>query len=68
MLGVPTRADTVEHLGELMQSRGVEPLRGLAVYRHSVGRLGPDTKQLEASPRSNSKPPPRPIRAQSPIS
>jgi S-adenosylmethionine-dependent methyltransferase len=32
VLGVPTRADTVEHLSELMQSQGVEPLRWYGVW------------------------------------
>jgi hypothetical protein len=32
VLGVPTRADTVEHLSELMRSRGVEPLRWYGVW------------------------------------
>lgn len=32
VLGLPTRADTVEELGELMRSRGVEPLRWYGVW------------------------------------
>ncbi len=32
VLGVPTRADTVEHLSELMQSEDVEPLRWYGVW------------------------------------
>jgi S-adenosylmethionine-dependent methyltransferase len=32
VLGVPSRADTVEELGELMRSRGVEPLRWYGVW------------------------------------
>ena len=32
VLGVTGRADTVEHLSELMQSRGVEPLRWYGVW------------------------------------
>jgi S-adenosylmethionine-dependent methyltransferase len=32
VLGVPTRADTVEHLSELMQSQGVAPLRWYGVW------------------------------------
>jgi S-adenosylmethionine-dependent methyltransferase len=32
VLGVPTRADTVEHLSELMQSQDVEPLRWYGVW------------------------------------
>jgi SAM-dependent methyltransferase len=32
VLGVPTRADTVEELGELLQSRGVEPVRWYGVW------------------------------------
>jgi S-adenosylmethionine-dependent methyltransferase len=32
VLGVPGRADTVEELSELMQSRGVEPLRWYGVW------------------------------------
>jgi ubiquinone/menaquinone biosynthesis C-methylase UbiE len=32
VLGVPTRADRVEHLSELMQSRGVEPVRWYGVW------------------------------------
>ena len=31
VLGVPTRADTVEHLGELMTGQGVRPLRWYGV-------------------------------------
>jgi SAM-dependent methyltransferase len=32
VLGVPTRADTVEELGELLQARGVEPVRWYGVW------------------------------------
>jgi S-adenosylmethionine-dependent methyltransferase len=32
VLGVPGRADTVEHLSELMQSHGVEPVRWYGVW------------------------------------
>ena len=32
VLGVPTRADTVENLSELMQSQGVEPLQWYGVW------------------------------------
>jgi S-adenosylmethionine-dependent methyltransferase len=32
VLGVPTRADTVEHLSHLMQSHGVEPVRWYGVW------------------------------------
>jgi SAM-dependent methyltransferase len=32
VLGLPTRADTVEELSELMRSRGVEPLRWYGVW------------------------------------
>ena len=32
VLGVPTRGDTVEHLSELMQGQGVEPLRWYGVW------------------------------------
>ena len=32
VLGVPARADTVEELGELLRSRGVEPLRWYGVW------------------------------------
>jgi hypothetical protein len=32
VLGVPTRADTVEELSELLQSRGVEPLSWYGVW------------------------------------
>ena len=32
VLGVPGRADTVEELGELLRSRGVEPLRWYGVW------------------------------------
>ncbi len=32
VLGVPTRADTVEHLSELMRRQGVEPLRWHGVW------------------------------------
>ncbi|HEV7649736.1 MAG TPA: methyltransferase [Actinophytocola sp.] len=32
VLGVPTRGDTVEHLGDLMRNRGVAPLRWYGVW------------------------------------
>jgi hypothetical protein len=32
VLGVPTRADTVRELGELLRSRGVAPLRWYGVW------------------------------------
>jgi SAM-dependent methyltransferase len=32
VLGVPTRADTVEHLSELMRSQGVKPVRWYGVW------------------------------------
>jgi S-adenosylmethionine-dependent methyltransferase len=32
VLGVPTRADTVEELGDLMRGRGVEPVRWFGVW------------------------------------
>jgi S-adenosylmethionine-dependent methyltransferase len=32
VLGVPTRADTVEELSELLRSRGVQPLRWYGVW------------------------------------
>ena len=32
MLGLPTRADTVEELSDLLQSRGVEPVRWYGVW------------------------------------
>jgi S-adenosylmethionine-dependent methyltransferase len=32
VLGVPTRADTVEHLSELMRRRGVQPVRWYGVW------------------------------------
>ena len=32
VLGVPTRADTVEELGELLRSRGVQPVRWYGVW------------------------------------
>ncbi|TQC39232.1 methyltransferase domain-containing protein [Rhodococcus sp. WS4] len=55
VLGVPTRADTVEHLGALMQSRGVKPLQWYGVWLFtdwldfSGAELDPeDTQQLAA--------------------
>ncbi len=56
MLGVPGRADTVEHLIELMRSRGVEPLRWYGVWlfvdwlEFSGVELDPnDTEQVAAT-------------------
>jgi S-adenosylmethionine-dependent methyltransferase len=53
VLGVPGRADTVEELGELMQSQGVEPLRWYGVWlfvdllEFSGAELNPsDSKQV----------------------
>ncbi|MBO0864489.1 MAG: methyltransferase domain-containing protein [Mycobacterium sp.] len=56
VLGVPTRADTVEELGELLHSRGVEPLRWYGVWLFvdwldfSGADLDPhDSKQVAAA-------------------
>ena len=56
VLGVPTRADTVEHLSELMQSQGVEPLRWYGVWlfvdwlEFSGAELDPsDSEQVAAT-------------------
>lgn len=56
VLGVPGRADTVEELSELIQSRGVEPLRWYGVWlfvdwlEFSGVKLDPsDSKQLAAT-------------------
>ena len=56
VLGVPTRADTVEELSELMRSRGVQPLRWYGVWLFvdwlgfSGAELDPtDSKQLAAA-------------------
>jgi SAM-dependent methyltransferase len=56
VLGIPTRADTVEELSAALQSRGVEPLRWYGVWlfvdwlEFSGVQLDPaDTKQLEAT-------------------
>jgi S-adenosylmethionine-dependent methyltransferase len=56
VLGVPTRADTVEHLSELMQGQGVEPLRWYGVWlfvdwlEFSGAELDPsDSKQVAAT-------------------
>ncbi|TVT21916.1 methyltransferase [Amycolatopsis acidiphila] len=55
VLGVPTRADTVEHLSELMRGQGVEPVRWYGVWlftdwlEFSGAELDPgDTRQLAA--------------------
>jgi S-adenosylmethionine-dependent methyltransferase len=55
VLGVPTRGDTVEHLSELIQSHGVEPLRWYGVWLFtdwldfSGAELDPgDSEQLAA--------------------
>jgi S-adenosylmethionine-dependent methyltransferase len=55
VLGVPARADTVEHLSELMQGQGVEPLRWYGVWLFtdwldfSGAELDPsDSKQVAA--------------------
>jgi S-adenosylmethionine-dependent methyltransferase len=55
VLGVPTRADTVEELSELVRSRGVEPLRWYGVWLFvdwldlSGAELDPsDSKQVAA--------------------
>jgi S-adenosylmethionine-dependent methyltransferase len=56
VLGVPTRADTVEELSELVRSRGVEPLRWYGVWLFvdwldfSGAKLDPsDSKQVAAA-------------------
>jgi hypothetical protein len=56
VLGVPSRAETVEHLSALMRSRGVEPLRWYGVWLFvdwlelSGADLDPsDSKQLVAT-------------------
>lgn len=56
VLGVPTRADTVEELSELMRGRGVEPLRWYGVWlfvdwlEFSGAELDPsDSKQVAAT-------------------
>ncbi len=56
VLGVPTRADTVEELSELVRSRGVEPLRWYGVWLFvdwldfSGAELDPsDSKQVAAA-------------------
>jgi S-adenosylmethionine-dependent methyltransferase len=56
VLGLPGRADTVEELGELVRSRGVEPLRWYGVWlfvdwlEFSGAELDPsDTKQVAAT-------------------
>jgi SAM-dependent methyltransferase len=56
VLGVPGRADTVEHLSELMRSRGVEPLRWYGVWlfvdwlEFSGAELDPnDSEQVAAT-------------------
>jgi SAM-dependent methyltransferase len=56
VLGVPTRADTVEELSDLVRSRGVEPLRWYGVWLFvdwldfSGAELDPnDSKQLAAT-------------------
>ncbi|REE71458.1 methyltransferase family protein [Rhodococcus wratislaviensis] len=56
VLGVPTRADTVEELSELLRSRGVEPLRWYGVWLFvdwldfSGAELDPsDSKQVAAA-------------------
>lgn len=56
VLGVPTRADTVEELSELVRSRGVEPLRWYGVWLFvdwldfSGADLDPsDSKQVAAT-------------------
>jgi len=56
VLGLPTRADTVEHLSELIRSRGVEPLRWYGVWLFvdwldfSGAELDPgDSKQVAAA-------------------
>jgi S-adenosylmethionine-dependent methyltransferase len=55
VLGVPTRADTVEHLSGLMQNQGVKPVRWYGVWlftdwlEFSGAELDPsDAKQLAA--------------------
>jgi SAM-dependent methyltransferase len=55
VLGVPTRADTVEELNELMESRGVRPIRWYGVWLFvdwldlSGAKLDPgDSEQLAA--------------------
>jgi len=56
VLGVPSRADTVEELSELLRSRGVEPLRWYGVWlfvdwlEFSGAELDPsDAKQVSAT-------------------
>ena len=56
VLGVPSRADTVEELSELLRSRGVEPLRWYGVWlfvdwlEFSGAELDPsDAKQVAAT-------------------
>ncbi|MFC9833286.1 hypothetical protein ACFVKB_05610 [Rhodococcus sp. NPDC127530] len=56
LLGVPTRADTVEELSELVRSRGVEPVRWYGVWLFvdwldfSGAQLDPnDSKRVEAA-------------------
>jgi S-adenosylmethionine-dependent methyltransferase len=56
VLGVPTRADTVEELSEVVRSRGVEPLRWYGVWlfvdwlAFSGAELDPsDSSQVEAA-------------------
>jgi S-adenosylmethionine-dependent methyltransferase len=56
VLGVPGRADTVEELSDLMQSRGVEPLRWYGVWlfvdwlEFSGAKLDPsDSQQVAAT-------------------
>jgi len=63
VLGVPTRADTVEHLSELMQSQGVDPLRWYGYGCSPTGStsVGPSwTSAIQSRwrrwPQSNSKP------------
>jgi S-adenosylmethionine-dependent methyltransferase len=55
VLGLPTRADTVEELSELMRGRGVEPLRWYGVWlfvdwlEFSGAALDPDDSQQVAA-------------------
>src|SRR4029453_16389640 len=63
VLGVPSRADTVEELSELLRSRGVEPCAGTGYGCSSTGSSSVEPSWTPAMqrrsrrrPRSNSKP------------
>jgi SAM-dependent methyltransferase len=75
ILGVPTRADTVEDLSELLRSGGVEPVRWYGVWLLSTGWIsaGPSwTSAIQSSwrprPRSNLKPADETLTANSVVS